>query len=140
MSPESLKGRQVAVRRERGSALLITMLVMVILTLLGLSYLFMADTENLIAQNQRDTDQLLFVAEGGERMVKAWFDRPVFGMPSDPNSIRFKFLNTYDFRDSTKYDRTQRVFDHDGDPNTPDVTADGSTGKPYHRQGLIVDP
>jgi len=125
---------------ERGSALLITLLVMVILTLLGLSYLFMADTENLIAQNQRDSDQLLFTAEGGAKMVKALFDRPVFGAPSDPNAVTFKFLNAYDVRNSAYYDRTQRVFDHDDDPNTADVTADGSSGRPYFRQGFTVDP
>ncbi len=125
---------------ERGSALLIAMLVMVILTLMGLSYLFLADTENLIAQNQRDSDQLLFVGEAGARMVKAWFDRPAFGPPSDPNAVLFRFLNTFDLRNSAYFDRTQRLLDHDNDPNTPDVLADGSSGKPYHRQGWTVDP
>src|SRR5687767_4627336 len=125
---------------EQGSAMLITMMVMVILTLMGLSYLFMADTENLIAQNQRDPDQLLFVAESGARMVKAMFDTPPYGAPSDPNNVLHRFLNAYDMRNSAYYDRAQRVFDHDYDPNTPDVAADGSTGRPYFRQGLTVDP
>jgi hypothetical protein len=125
---------------ERGSAMLITMMVMVILTLMGLSYLLMADTENLIAQNQRDSDQLLFVAESGARMVKAIFDSPPYGPPSDPNNVLRRFLNTYDLRNSAFYDRTQRVFDHDNDPNTPDVAADGSSGRPHFRQGLTVDP
>jgi hypothetical protein len=125
---------------ERGSALLITMMVMVILTLMGLSYLFMADTENLIAQNQRDSDQLLFVAESGARMIKAMFDSPPYGTPADPNNVLHKFLNTYDMRNSAYYDRTQRVFDHDNDPNTADVTANGTTGRPYFRQGLTIDP
>jgi Tfp pilus assembly protein PilX len=35
--------------RERGSALIISTLVMVILTLLGISYLTLEDTESLIA-------------------------------------------------------------------------------------------
>ncbi|HEY3175593.1 MAG TPA: pilus assembly PilX N-terminal domain-containing protein [Candidatus Polarisedimenticolia bacterium] len=125
---------------EKGSALLITMMVTVILTLLGLSYLFMADTENLIAQNQRDSDQLLFVSEAGARMIKAMFDRPAFGPPSVPSSVEFKFLNTYDMRNSAYYDRLQRIFDHDNDPNTVEVAADGTAGKPYFRQGLTVDP
>src|SRR5262249_19778621 len=127
-------------RGQDGSALLITMMVMVILTLLGLSYLYMADTENLIAQNQRDSDQLLFVAETGAKMIKAIFDRPPYGPPSVPSSVEFKFLNTYDLRNSADFDRTQRVFDADGDPNTPDVLADGTSSKPYFRQGLTVDP
>jgi len=125
---------------QRGSALLITMMVMVILTLLGLSYLFMADTENLIAQNQRDSDQLLFVSETGAKMTKAMFDRPTYGPPSDPNSVLSRFLNTYDMRNSAYYDRTQRVFDHDNDPNTADVAADGTSARPYFRQGMTVDP
>jgi len=127
-------------RSQNGSALLIAMMVMVILTLLGLSYLFMADTENLIAQNQRDSDQLLFTAETGAKMVKAMFDRPTIGKPSDPNSVLYRFLNTYDMRNSAYYDLTQRVFDHDNDPNTPDVLADGTLAKPYFRQGLVFDP
>ena len=127
-------------KNERGSALLITMMVTVILTLLGLSYLFMADTESLIAQNQRDSDQLLFTAEAGARMVKAWFDRPPYGPPSVPASVLYEFLNTYDMRNSAYYDRTQRIFDDDNDPNTPEVTANGTTGRPYFRQGLTVDP
>ncbi|HZI92633.1 MAG TPA: pilus assembly PilX N-terminal domain-containing protein, partial [Patescibacteria group bacterium] len=125
---------------ENGSALLISMMVMVILTLLGLSYLFMADTENLIAQNQRDSDQLLFVSETGAKMIKAVFDRPTMGLPSVISTLQFKFLNTYDLRNSTYYDRTQRLFDHDNDPNTVDVLADGTSGRPYFRQGLTVDP
>ncbi len=131
---------RMATKRESGSALLITMMVMVILTLMGLSYLLLADTESQIAQNQRDSDQLLFVAEAGARMVKAMFDRPPYGAPSDPNNVLFKFLNTYDMRNSGHYDRTQRIFDHDNDPNTADVAADGTSGKPYFRQGLTVDP
>lgn len=127
-------------RKEAGSAMLITMMVMVILTLLGLSYLFMADTENLIAQNQRDSDQLLFVAEAGARMVKAMFDRPPYGAPSDPNNVLHRFMNTYDMRNSAYYDRTQRMLDHDNDPNTVEVAADGTSGRPYHRQGMTIDP
>jgi len=127
-------------RSQTGSALLIAMMVMVILTLLGLSYLFMADTENLIAQNQRDSDQLLFTAETGAKMIKAMFDRPTIGMPSDPNTVLYKFLNTYDMRNSAYYDLTQRVFDHDNDPNTADVLADGTSSKPYFRQGMSFDP
>lgn len=128
------KGR----RGESGSALLITTMVAVILTLLGLAYLTLADQENAIALNQRDADQLLFVGEAGARMVKAWFDRPTVGDPNVSSSILFKFMGTYDMRLESRYDRTKRVFDHDGDPNTPDVLADGTVGKPYFRQGMPV--
>ncbi len=120
---------------ERGSALLIVTMITVILTLLGLSYLAVADQENTIAANQRNADQLTFVSEAGARMVKAWFDRPVEG---DPNNPIFKFMGDYDIRKTLYYDRTQRIFDHDNDPNTADVLADGTSGKPYYRQGLTI--
>ena len=42
---------------ERGSAMVIAMLVSVILTLLGVSYLLMAETENRISENERLSDQ-----------------------------------------------------------------------------------
>ena len=131
---------KLSTRSEKGSALLIAVVVMALLSLLGLSYLFIADTENQIAMNQRDSEQLLFVAEAGAHMVKAWFNSPTTGLPSDPNTLGSLFLNTLDMRDSASYDRTQRVFDHDGDPNTADVTADGTVARPYHRQGMEVDP
>ncbi len=120
---------------ESGSALLIVTMITVILTLLGLSYLAVADQENTIAINQRNADQLTFVSEAGAKMVKAWFDRPVEG---DPNNPIFKFMGDYDIRKTLYYDRTQRIFDHDNDPNTADVLADGTTGKPYYRQGLTL--
>src|SRR5262245_9877144 len=93
-------------KKESGSALLIATMVSVILTLLGLAYLTLADQENTIAMNQRDSDQLLFVAEAGAQMVKAWFDRPVQG---DPNVAIFKFMGDYDMRYKGYYDFTKRV-------------------------------
>ena len=38
---------------ERGSALVISVLVMAIMTLLGISFLMMAETENQIAENEK---------------------------------------------------------------------------------------
>jgi len=125
-------------RKEAGSALLITTMVAVILTLLGLAYLTLSDQENSIALNQRDSDQLLYVGEAGARMVKAWFDRPTVGDPNVSSSILWKFMGTYDMRLASRYDRTKRLFDHDGDPNTPEVLADGTATKPYFRQGLPI--
>jgi hypothetical protein len=108
----------------------------VILTLLGISFLVISDQENSIAVNQRNADQLTFVSESGASMVKAWFDRPVEGTVASPV---FKFMGDYDIRRMGFYDRTQRIFDHDGDPNTADVLADGTSSRPYYRQGLTVD-
>jgi hypothetical protein len=122
--------------QEAGSALLIAVMVSVILTLLGLSYLALADQENAIARNQRDSDQLLFVAEAGAHMVRAWFDRPVQG---DPNNPIFKFMGDYDLRWKGWYDFTKRVFDHDNDPNTAPVLASSTDpNRPLFRQGMTV--
>ena len=72
---------------ERGSALVLAVLVMAILTLLGLSYLLMADTENKIAENERLSAQALYFAEGVTREVKRWFDRPPNSATGDANLV-----------------------------------------------------
>ncbi len=131
--------RRPSRRRESGSALMIATMVAVILTLLGLSYLVLADQENQIAVNQRDSDQLLFVGEAGAKMVKAWFDRPTVGDPNVPSSVLFKFMDTYDMRNPVLYDFTKRVYDHDNNPNTAEVLASsGDPNRPLFRQGMLV--
>lgn len=72
----SVSGRPARRGEQRGSALLITMLILVVLGLLGITYLVLSDTENLISVNQRDDQQVLYVAEGGVEVVKSWFDQP----------------------------------------------------------------
>jgi len=54
----------------------IALLVMVIMTLLGLAFVLVGDTEARIARNQRDIAQAQFVAEGGVRTVRNWFENP----------------------------------------------------------------
>jgi hypothetical protein len=61
---------------ERGSALVIALLVSFVLALLGIAFLFMAQTERAIAQNERRGAEALYVAEAGVRVVRSWFDRP----------------------------------------------------------------
>ena len=110
----------------RGSALIITFLVTAILTLLGISFLLMAETENRIAENERLSSQALFMAEAGTRMVKIWFDHP-----GDP-------ANLVDF-DINVIDRTLRQIDADGDPGTLPVLADGTPANPYYKQNVDLD-
>lgn len=125
-------------RSERGSALLITVLTSAALTALGLGYLLLADTEQLISTSGRNTEQLLHTAEAGARMIKTWFDNPVTGNPSISTQVMHRFLGTYDLRNPAFYDRSRRIFDHDGDPNTAPVTADGSASRPFYRQGRTL--
>jgi hypothetical protein len=109
--------------RERGSALILAILIMVIMTLLGFSYLLLADTENQISVNEKNYAQALYVAEAGVRIVKIWFDKP-----ADP---AYQFP---DVTDTTNVIRTLRMLDHDNDPGTGRVlAAEGDMTKPIYR-------
>ncbi len=109
---------------ERGSALVVAILVSVILALLGISFLLMGETENRIALNERRSAQALYAAEAGSRAVKRWFDYPetAFRIPS-PAVV----------------DRSLRMIIDETDPyDSADVTpADGVIGSfPYYKQGV----
>ena len=115
---------------ERGSALVLAVLVMAILTLLGISYLLMADTENKIAENERLTAQSLYFGEGVAREVKRWFDRPPYTATGDANLVR---------PTTVVMDRTQRIIDVDGAGPSAEVPADGTTARPYYKEGVDRD-
>jgi len=115
---------------ERGSALVIAMLLMAILTLLGVSYLFMADTENRIAENERLSAQALYFGEGAAREVKRWFDRPPYSAAGGENLSRPTL---------TILDRTQRHLDPDGPGPALDQPADGSAALPFYKAGRDLD-
>ena len=116
------------IHQQKGSALVIAILIMVIMTLLGISFLLMADTENKISVNERNYEMAHYVAEAGVKLVKNWFDHPsgTYG---------------YIYPTSSQVDRNLRMIDHDNDPGTARVLADGTTGKPYYKQtsNLIFD-
>ncbi len=61
-------------RLNKGSALLITLLIMVILSLTGISFLFMADTENKISNNYYLAIKGLLAAQSGVYFVSSWFN------------------------------------------------------------------
>jgi type II secretory pathway pseudopilin PulG len=106
---------------ERGTALIVALLVMVIMTLLGIPFLMMGETENRIAENERLSLQALYAAESGARVVKRWFNRP-----GNPDNLINPPL--------AAIDREQRGIDEDGDPGTASVDADGSPEHPYYKQ------
>jgi hypothetical protein len=111
--------------REGGSAMVLAVLVVVILTLLGTSFLLIADTENRIAENERLSAQALYFAEGGVRAVVQWFDHP----GSAENLVPL---------DGAAADRTARTIDDDGDPATPPHPQDGSAW-PRYKQDVDSD-
>ena len=113
--------------QERGSALIIALLVTVVLALLGISFLLMAETENRIARNERRSAQALYAAQSTVRVVKSWFDAPTTAMlVPGPGQI----------------DRTQRSIVAAADPYDPtdETAADGVIGsQPYYKQQIDLD-
>jgi hypothetical protein len=115
---------------ERGSALVLAILLIAIMTLLGVSYLLMADTENKIAENERLSAQALYFGEGVAREVKRWFDRPPYTAAGADNLSRPTIA---------VMDRTLRKIDEDGAGPGAAVAADGTTAHPYYKFGVDND-
>ena len=65
-----------APREERGSALIISLMVMVILTMMGVTFLVLAEQENKISINSRDHAQALYAAEAAVNIGLTWFNDP----------------------------------------------------------------
>ena len=70
----NVKQREVQKRRrEEGSALLVSLMVMAGLSLLGLAFVAISETESAIAVNQRNYVQAQAAAEAGAKLVVEWF-------------------------------------------------------------------
>lgn len=108
-------------RSERGSALVLTLMVLVIMTVFGLSFLMISDTENQIAINERDARQVVYVAAAGAKIVESWFNVP------DP---AFNPL----VPDRDECDRSLRVGDSDYDGSN-DIDAPANGAGHYYRGG-----
>src|SRR5260221_7547261 len=110
---------------ERGSALIIAVLVSVILSLLGISYMLMAQTENTIAENERNAAMALYVAQAGARLAINWVN--------DPSTTGYLVPT------SAQVHRTLRPVDQDNDPNTPPVLApSGTCTKPPYKHATCT--
>src|SRR5207244_7184736 len=73
-------------RSDRGSALLVSLMVIVGLSLLGLGFVAISETESAIAKNQQTALQTQAVAEAGAKAIVEWFQDPSWaetngGMP-----------------------------------------------------------
>ncbi len=80
-------------KRQDGSALLVSLMVMVGLSLLGLAFVAISETENAIALNERNHAQTVSVAEAGAKLVVQWFQDPTTNlnrglMPANTNAIK----------------------------------------------------
>src|SRR5262245_38681502 len=67
-------------RDARGSALLVSLMVMVGLSLLGLGFVAISETESAIAKNQSQALQTMTIAEAGAKMAVEWFQDPLWGI------------------------------------------------------------
>src|SRR6266852_7122952 len=62
--------------KQRGSALLASLMVIVGLSLLGLAFVAISETESAISINERNHTQTVALAESGARLVVQWFQFP----------------------------------------------------------------
>jgi hypothetical protein len=63
-------------RHDRGSALLVSLMVMVGLSLLGLGFVAISETENAISVNERNKTQVTSLSEAGAKAIVQWFQDP----------------------------------------------------------------
>lgn len=75
-----MKMKEQNEKRDRGSALLVSLMVMVGLTLLGLGFVAISETESAISVNERNYSQTLHAAEAGARVVTEWFNAPEWAL------------------------------------------------------------
>lgn len=79
--------------RQKGSALLVSLMAMVGLSLLGLAFIVLSETENAIAVNERGHSQTVAVAEAGAKLALQWFQDPITMrarglMPANSDTIK----------------------------------------------------
>jgi hypothetical protein len=74
------KLRRTAQRKDRGSALLISLMIMVGLSMLGLGFVAISEIESAISVNERNALQAQAAAEAGSRLVMEWFQDPDWGL------------------------------------------------------------
>src|ERR1043166_4939815 len=67
-------------RDARGSALLVSLMVIVGLSLLGLGFVAISETETAIARNQQASLQTQALAEAGARLAMEWFQDPTWSL------------------------------------------------------------
>lgn len=135
-------------RKDRGSALLVSLMVIVGLSLLGLGFVAISETETAIAKNQQNVLQTQAIAEAGAKMVVEWFQDPVWGqtigaMPGNDPATNANLVNTKIPRVAGAYsgvykpNATTRLLDKPyrpagqdrfyGDENTGDIVINRTT-------------
>jgi hypothetical protein len=113
--------------RERGSALLVSLMVMVGLSLLGLGFVAISETESAISVNERNYLQAHAAAEAGALLAVEWFQAPKWAEEQTllpPNHDGIKTLRTLTLPQGTaysgRYKPTTRIFDKPFKPHPED--------------------
>jgi hypothetical protein len=88
--------------QQRGSALLASLMVIVGLSLLGLAFVAISETESAISINERNHTQTVALAESGARLVVQWFQFP-------NQMLALTLAPTNDTNQATHTFKTQRV-------------------------------
>lgn len=113
---------------EKGTALLVTMSLLFLITLLGLSAFRWANDELGIAANQKATTQAQYIAESGVALMLQWFQEPATfpeigtfpsGYPSGDRSSFLKRRKT-DSRGAPSFFDAARKSQFTGTSETPD--------------------
>lgn len=83
---------------QRGSALLVSLMVIVGLSILGLGFVTLSETEAAISINMRNREQTLSHAEAGAKVVVDWFQNPQWAlgkglMPSNDPTLNAELVN-----------------------------------------------
>src|SRR5438552_730579 len=111
--------------RQRGSALLASLMVIVGLSLLGLAFVAISETESSIANNQKNHSEAVAVAEAGGKLVVQWFQDPDkmvgLGLLPQNTTNTFKTQRTIAGHQSYyKEDFSQKFCDLPFGPKDPD--------------------
>lgn len=82
MNSRRKRSTKKILRKDRGSALLVSLMVIVGLSLLGLGFVTISETERVIARNEQSALQTQAIAEAGAKTVVEWFQSPQWGETS----------------------------------------------------------
>jgi type II secretory pathway pseudopilin PulG len=118
-------------RDDRGSALIISMMIMVILTMLGVTFAVLATQEERISVNARDHDQVLYAAEAACDIARTWFQDPSSAnlfKPAD-NEMNTALRKGTVFKDG--WDNNQERALMESSPSDTDPEVDASAGNTY---------
>jgi hypothetical protein len=110
--------------QERGSALAITMLVLMLVTVIGLFALSTTDVEIQISGNERLYQQAFYAADAGSDFAQrvAWETHGLGVLPDTTTDVGTVTLHDSLFDELMDYDTAENDSDTDSPLNAPDIT------------------